>query len=175
MRKLIERLEEQGRGMGPGGGGDGPGGKCKCPKCEYSMKHDTGKPCMEIECPKCGAKMGRVEEDRGIGGTEEGSYDRLEGRIEEESVGRFVMDKLIPMSDIRKIGKNSDEQTGKLAISVYMELLSRIDKALGREGNAALNRLSILSNFKKDTSGITRNNIFKAADELGVKLPSMMF
>ena len=61
MRKLIERLEEQGRGMGPGGRGLGPGGKCKCPKCGYESEHSTGEACMDKACPKCGTKM--VRED----------------------------------------------------------------------------------------------------------------
>lgn len=81
MRKLLERLggrgfgangpgrgrgnpdEPGGRGMGPGGKGDGPSGQCVCPKCGHKEKHDTSKPCMEIECSKCGAKMDRAKDD----------------------------------------------------------------------------------------------------------------
>ena len=56
MKKLIEKLEEQGRGMGLG-----PGGKCKCPSCGHAEEHGTGEACMEKSCPMCGAKM--VRED----------------------------------------------------------------------------------------------------------------
>lgn len=103
--------------------------------------------------------------------------EELEGsQLTEESTGRYVMEKLISMADVRKIKKNSDEQTGQLAMEVYVELIERIDKALGREGREAINRLMNRTNFSgKDTSGIIRNNIFKAANTLKMKLPSMMF
>jgi NAD-dependent SIR2 family protein deacetylase len=63
MKKLIEKLEEQGRGMGPGGKGLGPGGKCKCPKCGHEEEHVTAEACMDKACPKCGAKMVREDID----------------------------------------------------------------------------------------------------------------
>ena len=93
----------------------------------------------------------------------------------EASIGWQIMDKLISQKDVRKIRKMSDEQTGKLAVEVYRELLKRIDDALGYEGQEALNRLSKKSNFRPDDTGLTRNNIFKAAHALKMKLPSMMF
>jgi len=30
---------------------------CVCPKCGYSQKHEVGKPCGKIKCPKCGVKL----------------------------------------------------------------------------------------------------------------------
>ena len=33
--------------------GLGPGGFCKCPKCDYKVEHEAGKPCRELRCPKC--------------------------------------------------------------------------------------------------------------------------
>ncbi len=61
-----------GRGMGRGGGvgrgrmggskpGAGPGGDCICPnpKCDGKLVHQAGKPCYELTCPKCGARMAR--------------------------------------------------------------------------------------------------------------------
>lgn len=40
--------------------GLGPGGKCVCPTCGYRDEHDTGVPCFERTCPKCGESMTRV-------------------------------------------------------------------------------------------------------------------
>lgn len=40
--------------------GLGPGGGCKCPACGATVEHETGTPCYEMECPKCGEKMVRV-------------------------------------------------------------------------------------------------------------------
>jgi hypothetical protein len=56
-----------GRGLGRGGGrgrmssssGLGTGGECVCPNCSYRITHQTGSPCYEIKCPKCGAPMTR--------------------------------------------------------------------------------------------------------------------
>lgn len=50
MRSLIEKLERKGMG---------PGGDCVCPKCGHKESHETDKPCMEMTCSKCGAKMDR--------------------------------------------------------------------------------------------------------------------
>ena len=38
----------------------GPGGDCVCKKCGYKIKHEKGKPCSMIKCPKCDGFMGRV-------------------------------------------------------------------------------------------------------------------
>jgi len=46
-------------GRQPGGTGEGPGGVCVCPECGYETKHDTGEPCYEMKCPKCGSKLTR--------------------------------------------------------------------------------------------------------------------
>lgn len=54
-----------GRGRGFGGGGRmggfaaGPSGKCVCPKCGYNETHQTGVPCYQEKCPKCGSPMTR--------------------------------------------------------------------------------------------------------------------
>jgi len=95
--------------------------------------------------------------------------------MERYDPGMQIMEKIIPNREIRKIGLVSDNQTGELAIEVWEELADRIGKALGRGGQEAINRLSLMSNFKKDSTGITRNNIFKAAHAMGMKLPSHMF
>jgi hypothetical protein len=49
-----------GGGRGRGGGfGSGPGGNCVCPNCGTKQPHQQGRPCYQITCPKCGAKMTR--------------------------------------------------------------------------------------------------------------------
>jgi hypothetical protein len=53
----------RGRGQGPGrmGGSKaaGPGGYCACPSCGHKVKHQAGKPCYDVKCPKCGTTMTR--------------------------------------------------------------------------------------------------------------------
>ncbi|MFC1839355.1 DUF5320 domain-containing protein [Thermodesulfobacteriota bacterium] len=47
-----------GRGMSRGGGfGIGPGGNCACPNCGTRVDHQSGTPCYEQKCPKCGTGM----------------------------------------------------------------------------------------------------------------------
>jgi len=55
------RQQQSGPGRGRMGGpaGAGPGGSCVCPKCNVKVPHQQGVPCMEMECPKCGAPMAR--------------------------------------------------------------------------------------------------------------------
>jgi len=55
----ISEEYERGKGRGKGGPRQGDGGAkyCKCPKCGYTVDHARGKPCQEIPCAKCGAKM----------------------------------------------------------------------------------------------------------------------
>lgn len=68
----FKMVQPQGRGLGLGrdrrasgrelGGGKfsaGPGGECTCPKCGYKKTHQTGQPCYQKKCPKCGSPMTR--------------------------------------------------------------------------------------------------------------------
>jgi len=62
---------EQGQGRaGQGRGGQGRGrmggplaggavGTCLCPKCGHREPHERGVPCVQKQCPKCGAAMTR--------------------------------------------------------------------------------------------------------------------
>ncbi|MHC1611231.1 MAG: hypothetical protein ACXQTW_06520 [Candidatus Methanospirareceae archaeon] len=56
---ILEVNRMSGRGR-MGGSGLGPGGECRCPNCGYTMPHQTGVPCYQQTCPKCGSKMVRA-------------------------------------------------------------------------------------------------------------------
>jgi len=46
-----------GRGRMGGSQAAGPDGYCVCTKCGHKVKHEAGKPCFEMKCPKCGTQM----------------------------------------------------------------------------------------------------------------------
>ena len=46
-----------------GGKALGPGGYCICENCNYKLKHESGKPCYKIKCPKCSGNMKRIENE----------------------------------------------------------------------------------------------------------------
>lgn len=54
-------MNDFGRGR-MGGFGRGPSGTCQCtnPKCNYVASHQTGVPCYQQSCPKCGSPMTRA-------------------------------------------------------------------------------------------------------------------
>ena len=54
-------LGRGGRGLGRMGGSKaaGPAGECACPKCGHREPHMRGIPCVQQQCPKCGAAMTR--------------------------------------------------------------------------------------------------------------------
>lgn len=58
---LLEAKMSSGRGRGQGRGGQrqGIGGpsNCRCPNCGETVPHQRGVPCLNMTCPKCGAKM----------------------------------------------------------------------------------------------------------------------
>lgn len=54
-----EGIVWRGKGRMPHGRGKGPEGKCVCSKCGKMIPHERGKPCYEVSCPACGAKMTR--------------------------------------------------------------------------------------------------------------------
>ena len=63
-KRFLIIKKELGEGAGVGGPRQGLGGVkyCVCPECGYSVEHaqigeGKSKPCAQIECPKCGAKM----------------------------------------------------------------------------------------------------------------------
>jgi len=56
----FQAPDEGGRGR-QGGTAEGPGGACVCPACGYVDEHETGAPCADRICPRCGARMSRAE------------------------------------------------------------------------------------------------------------------
>jgi uncharacterized protein len=59
-KSRLDNDEDRGRGMGSGTKpGSGPHGDCLCSKCGYKTQHRIGQRCMDMTCPKCGAKMDR--------------------------------------------------------------------------------------------------------------------
>ena len=50
-----------GRGRMSGGFAAGPVGTCVCtnPNCATQVAHQTGQPCYQLKCPKCGSPMTR--------------------------------------------------------------------------------------------------------------------
>lgn len=74
--------------------------------------------------------------------------------------------------NLRKATKG-DDMSRKLSTAVYMELAKRLRKSVDRNFYAAMNRLKSAS--KQSTPASASNLIFKAADELGMNLPSGTF
>lgn len=92
--------------------------------------------------------------------------------------GDSVLDRILPTHDVYKLmqamEKEGDSQSSDLAGEVYQKLAERL--TLTDNEQAALNRLlgSVQRIGSWDTA-TQRNNIFKAADLLKIKLPSYMF
>jgi len=88
-----------------------------------------------------------------------------------------ILDRLIPRNDMvslyRKLSKD-DKQSAELLRAVYSALKEKLSLS-GGEGEAFTRLSNTISQGQNWDSGLLRNNIFKAADSLGMKLPSMMF
>jgi len=67
LASYVALLEENGgRGRMEGLLAAGPGGRCVCPKCGMKADHETGQPCSEVNCPKCGTPMTRGSTSAGF-------------------------------------------------------------------------------------------------------------
>ena len=91
------------------------------------------------------------------------------------SIGMKTVGEYLSKRDLfsvkRALQKEGDDQSAELLRKVYVELAERLspkDSATVQ----ALNRLSKISRLKGPGA---RNSIFKMADLLGIKLPSMIF
>jgi len=80
---------------------------------------------------------------------------------------------LIDPKDIHKLKSEVDEQTYELALKVAVQLAK--DFTPDRNQREAINRLKMSVSGHVRGADLHRNNIFKAAHALGIKLPSMMF
>jgi hypothetical protein len=110
------------------------------------------------------------------GGTIEWLEDVMGGRIARiaRRVVAFpnVLDTWVDMHGVEKLQGKMDTQTYDLAVDVWAALQKAV--ALTPNQWEALNRLksSVDNSYSRD---MHRNNIFKAAHALGIKLPSSMF
>jgi hypothetical protein len=85
-----------------------------------------------------------------------------------------LLDQVLRDSVLQKLEHHVDEQTWDLAVQVFQKLQEKF--RMSSDEQEALNRLlaSVKSGSMSD-SDAHRNNIFKAAHALGIKLPSGSF
>jgi hypothetical protein len=113
------------------------------------------------------------------------SRDRIASELR-ELADRVAVDKqaksdliyfIIPQRDMMKLYdrlENEDEQSAKLFYEVFRKLQDEISLSSGAE--EALNRMKdIVTRGQNWDAALLRNNVFKAAHSLGIKLPSGMF
>lgn len=101
--------------------------------------------------------------------------------VAKKAAGDYARDMLFSVVDRRGLievqrimQKAGDEQSVDLLRSVQVELITRL--SLDTNGDAALSRLAgLASQGKHWDPALIRNNIFKVANSLGLKLPSGMF
>ncbi len=94
----------------------------------------------------------------------------------EEATGQNMLWEILDQKKASKLMDVMDDQSQEL-LTGKGGILEKLGKALtlpGRYG-AAFNRLNNLVNSGHKNEGIVRNQVFKIADELGIKLPSASF
>ena len=88
-----------------------------------------------------------------------------------------VIESILPMRDVAKLHhkmEEQDEQSARLLIDVYNALRARLSLSDGE--TEAMNRVTnMVKSGQNWNADLLRNNIFKAANSLGMKLPSAMF
>jgi len=86
----------------------------------------------------------------------------------------YILDRMAFIKLYREMEKSGDKQSATLLREVAEKLSDEM--ALDRNQQAALNRLSnSVANTGRWDPSLQRNNIFKAANLLGINLPSAMF
>lgn len=96
-----------------------------------------------------------------------------------ERMRRDIVEMVLPQEDIADLmeimeDKHSDEQSSDLARKVWKDLAKALE--LTEDQMEAFNRLKgSIANKNKWSAGMLRNNLFKAANVLNIKLPSMSF
>jgi hypothetical protein len=119
-------------------------------------------------------------------GDEAGMYEHLEDvRVdlvkfasrEKTADSQDIIEMVLPIHDLVKLvdelEREKDEQSADLASRVYSRLAAKL-RLSDNEGRA-LNRLRASTQRTDWDAATHRNNIFKAADLLGMKLPSYFF
>ncbi len=109
-------------------------------------------------------------------GKEEEKEKEKEKEEVEEATGQNMLWDILDQKKASKLMDVMDDQAQELLIGKG-GILEKLGKALtlpGRYG-AALNRLRNLIESGHKNEGIVRNQVFKIADELGIKLPSASF
>lgn len=119
-------------------------------------------------------------------GDEAGMYEHLEDvRVDlvkfasgKQARSQDIIESVLPSHDVYKLiqamEKEKDEQSGDLVARAYSHLAAKL--RLSDNEGAALNRLrGSVQRIGEWDAATQRNNIFKAADLLGMKLPSYMF
>lgn len=97
---------------------------------------------------------------------------KLKDYLNEQS-NKTVLWDLIDQRELRDLMKNMDDQSKKL-IRDITDKLGDILTLKGRQA-PAYNRLRNLIGQKSKDEANLRNQVFKIANELGIKLPSSMF
>ena len=123
------------------------------------------------------AMKGSVKGRPAIRFEESGSYKQISRAAKTASNGHIMLQGLV---DFRKLGKvrsnlkGVDDQSAELLRDVLEELADAMELTSGQQ--QALNRLKWVAEKGGNADpSLLRNNIFKAANSLGMKLPSGMF
>jgi hypothetical protein len=123
------------------------------------------------------AMKGSVKGRPAIRFEESGSYKQISRAAKTASNGHIMLQGLV---DFRKLGKvrsslkGVDDQSAELLRDVLEELADAMELTSGQQ--QALNRLKwVAEKGGSADPSLLRNNIFKAANSLGMKLPSGMF
>jgi len=101
-----------------------------------------------------------------------------EGKESDKKAGsNDVIEYILPMDDMADLYhklEKQDEQSAKLLMEVYNVLRETLKLSSGE--NEAMSRVrGMVTRGQFWDAGLLRNNVFKAAHSLGMKLPSMMF
>lgn len=89
-----------------------------------------------------------------------------------------VLEMILPMPGVlklqRELERSGDEQSSKLIYEIWSKLQDALDLSRGEQ--EALSRLrTCVDKASQWDPALLRNNIFKAANSLGIRLPSAMF
>ncbi len=95
-----------------------------------------------------------------------------------KSASRDIADQIIPQVGILKLvdfmEDNKDDESAQMVLTIYRKIVSKLD--LPEAETQALRRLQgCIKNVGSWDVSLQRNNIFKAADQIGIKLPHGFF